>query len=74
MHELGHLFGLGHCTFYECIMNGRPTAKARGGVRHLCPICLCKLKLNIKFDVRARYEHLIRVCGHIGLQKEAQTY
>jgi archaemetzincin len=22
VHELGHLFGLPHCTFYECTMNG----------------------------------------------------
>eukprot|EP01084_Bolivina_argentea_P300403 517993_1 len=22
VHELGHLFGMGHCVFFECIMNG----------------------------------------------------
>jgi len=22
VHEIGHMFGMTHCTFYECIMNG----------------------------------------------------
>ena len=22
VHEIGHMYGLTHCTFYECIMNG----------------------------------------------------
>lgn len=22
VHEIGHMYGMTHCTFYECIMNG----------------------------------------------------
>ena len=68
------MFGLSHCTYYECIMNGKPVVKNRVNVRQLCLICLCKLKLNIKFNTHARFNHLINVCSHIGLHKEAQTY
>lgn len=53
---------------------GNPVEKARREDRTLCPVCICKLKLNIKFDTRERFEHLINVCGQIGLIKEAQTY
>jgi len=22
LHEIGHMFGLKHCVYYECLMNG----------------------------------------------------
>ena len=53
---------------------GNPVEKIRRENRTLCPVCLCKLKLNIKFDTRERFEHLIRVCNELGFISEAQTY
>ncbi|HEY8142010.1 MAG TPA: archaemetzincin [Kofleriaceae bacterium] len=60
-HEIGHMFGMEHCTYYECVMNGsnhldetdrRPV--------HLCPVCLRKLHYAIGFDPDRRYRDLER--------------
>jgi archaemetzincin len=43
-HELGHCFGMDHCVYYACIMQG--TAGMAEDVRQppfLCPVCLKKL-------------------------------
>jgi len=51
-HETVHMFGLKHCIYYECLMNG--TMSAQEGARKLnntlCPVCLSKLQSNLKFD------------------------
>ena len=75
VHELCHLFGLMHCTYYECVMNGcqNNAEKYRRQHRILCPVCLCKLQLNIKFDVRERYARLHQVSFDLGLHEQAQT-
>ena len=76
VHEIGHMFGLKHCVYYECILNG-----SNGGFesdrfpdRTLCPICLTKLKLNIKFDIRERTVKMIEACHALGFQTMAQVY
>ncbi len=60
-HEIGHMFGMEHCTYYECVMNGsnhldetdrRPV--------HLCPVCLRKLHYAVGFDPDRRYRDLER--------------
>lgn len=45
-HEIGHQFGLRHCVYYECLMNGVMSAdeQRRGGIKLLCPVCNKKLK------------------------------
>jgi len=43
-HEIGHMFGLKHCTYYKCLMNGSMSSEE--GSRkpaYLCIICLKKL-------------------------------
>mmetsp|Transcript_29683 Transcript_29683/g.21445 ORF Transcript_29683/g.21445 Transcript_29683/m.21445 type:complete len:85 (+) Transcript_29683:619-873(+) len=73
VHEVCHLFGLKHCIYYECIMNSTFSAKeqSRRTQYNLCPICLKKLKSNIKFDCRERYMNLINACQELGFDKEA---
>ena len=46
VHEIGHMFGLRHCIYYECLMNGLNSAEEQrqGGIRILCPVCQKKLK------------------------------
>ena len=46
----------------------------RAPVRLLCPICLCKLKLNAKFDCRERYVRLYEASVAFGFVGQAQAY
>ena len=76
VHEISHMFGLKHCFYYECTMNGAngPFEGIKVRNRTLCPVCLCKLQVNAKFDAKARYEKLLEVCGKLGFEEEAQSY
>ncbi|KAH8695284.1 hypothetical protein BGW36DRAFT_382438 [Talaromyces proteolyticus] len=83
VHELGHCFGIAHCVYYACSMQG--TAGIAEDLRqppYLCPICLSKIthaaviellgRTDSKKEdyVRERYEALAQVCDtrkHIGL-------
>ena len=72
VHEIGHMFGLKHCIYYECILNGsNGSFELRHPDRVLCPVCLCKLKLNIKFDIRERTAHMVEACRALGFQEMA---
>ena len=43
-HEILHLFGLKHCIFFNCIMNGsNHDEEAAKKPFKLCPVCLKKL-------------------------------
>ena len=76
VHEIGHMFGLKHCTYYECLMNGIMSASEarQGGTRIFCPICVKKLKANLKFDTAERYKKLIQVSKELGFDTEAKIY
>ena len=68
VHEIGHMFGLRHCIYYECIMNGSNGhfEGDRYPDRTLCPVCLCKLKLNATFDCREQFTRLIETSNSLG--------
>ena len=58
-HETGHMFGLTHCVFYHCSMNGSNTlAETDAAPIHFCPLCQRKLAWNIGFDTLKQYEQL----------------
>ncbi len=71
-HEIGHIFGLKHCVFYKCLMNGTNslTETDRSPV-HLCPVCLAKLHHNLRFDPQERYQKLAAIYNTLGLRSEA---
>ena len=74
-HEIGHMFGLKHCIHYECTLNGTNGPGDGASLeRTLCPICLLKLKLNIKFDTRQRYENLIEASRALGLESKIPVF
>lgn len=75
-HEIGHQFGLRHCIYYECLMNGIMSAEEQraGGIRILCPVCQRKLKQNLKFDSSERFTKLMEVCEQLGFDEEAAVY
>ncbi|MHC4473633.1 MAG: archaemetzincin [Planctomycetota bacterium] len=59
-HEIGHAFGLRHCTVYWCNMNGSNSLEESDRQPlHLCPDCLRKLEWNRGFDVIDRYRKLL---------------
>lgn len=48
-HELGHCFGMDHCVYYACVMQG--TASVAEDCRqppYLCPVCATKLVRTVK--------------------------
>jgi archaemetzincin len=74
-HETGHMFGLAHCTYFNCLMNGsNHLAESDRRPLHLCPVCLRKLQWNIGFDVLARYRALENVCRTNGFTDEAEWF
>jgi archaemetzincin len=71
-HETGHMFGLVHCVYFNCLMNGsNHLAESDRRPLHLCPVCLRKLQWSIGFDVLERYRVLEKVCHRDGFADEA---
>ena len=66
------MFGLGHCIYFSCLMNGaNHIEEADKKPLHVCPVCLRKLQRSINFDVIQRYEALERFFQGAGLKEEA---
>jgi len=74
-HETGHMFGLAHCTFFNCLMNGsNHLGESDRRPLHLCPVCLRKLQRSIGFDVLERYRALEGVTRADGFADEADWF
>jgi archaemetzincin len=73
IHELGHMFGIAHCTAYRCLMNGSNSLKETDAApMHLCPVCLRKLHKSVGFSPAARYTALESFYRTHGLLAEAE--
>ncbi|TVY48475.1 Archaemetzincin [Lachnellula occidentalis] len=62
-HELGHCFGIAHCVYYACSMQG--TASIIEDARqpmYLCPIDLAKVLNATGANVKERYQALLEFC------------
>lgn len=63
VHETGHMFGLKHCIYYSCIMNGSNHLEENNNKpMELCPVCVRKLQENIQFNFLERYMALENAC------------
>ncbi len=73
-HEIGHIFGVHHCRRWRCVMNGSNSiVEADGRPLFLCPACLEKLRWNLGFDPKKRYERLADFYDeHAGFSAEAK--
>ena len=70
-HESGHMFGLTHCVFYHCAMNGcNGLAEADSAPLHFCPVCEQKLFWNIRYDPLKRCEALHAFYSQHGMEEE----
>ncbi|XP_038633279.1 arylsulfatase G-like isoform X5 [Scyliorhinus canicula] len=56
-HEIGHIFGMHHCQWLQCVMQGsNHLEESDRRPIDLCPICLRKLQCAINFDIKERYK------------------
>lgn len=59
LHETGHMFGIHHCTAYECLMNGsNHLAEMDGRPMWLCPECVQKVWWGCDVKPVDRYRSL----------------
>jgi archaemetzincin len=71
-HEASHMFGIRHCTFYLCLMNGsNHLAESDARPLHLCPVDLRKLHHSLGFDPVERYRRLLAFSESAGFADEA---
>lgn len=72
-HETAHMFGIRHCIYFECIMNGSNSMRESDSRDiHMCPVCLRKLQWSTKSDVRQRYQDLMATYNAIELHSESK--
>jgi archaemetzincin len=58
-HEIAHMFGLNHCVYFHCLLNGSNNPdESDAAPQHLCPVCLRKLHFAVGFDAVKRYQDL----------------
>ena len=72
-HEVAHTFGLRHCVYYGCVLNGVSHPRELDETPlHLCPVCLRKLAWLGAIDPVARYEALEAFYADAALTEEAR--
>jgi archaemetzincin len=63
-HELAHCFGIDHCVYFACSMQGTAhIAEDHRQPPYLCPVDLSKVLRATGADEKARYEALLQFCG-----------
>jgi archaemetzincin len=71
-HETGHMFGLQHCIYYRCLMNGSNHLGELDALPlALCPVCLRKLQWSAGFDPWERDRRLSDLYREAGFAADA---
>lgn len=67
-HETGHMFGIRHCVYYSCMMNGT-NHQDESDSKPLCPcaVCLRKMHWSIGFDPAKRERELGEIYQRLGI-------
>ncbi|KAJ5111433.1 hypothetical protein N7532_001968 [Penicillium argentinense] len=69
-HELGHCFGIDHCMYYACSMQGTASVgEDAAQPPYLCPVDLAKVLHATSGDVVDRYRALLAFCERPGNKK-----
>ena len=72
-HEIGHMYGMTHCTFFECGLNGsNHLDEADRRPIHMCPVCLRKIQWSSEVDPLERYYHLDEFYRNFGYPTAAE--
>ena len=75
LHETGHMLGMSHCIYFECLMNGsNHLAEMDSRPFWLCPKCVRKVWWNCKVDPTSRYKLLIDFASQKNLQDEQEFW
>ena len=70
-HETAHMFGIQHCVFFNCLMNGsNHLDESDRRPLHLCPVDLRKLHHSIGFDLGRRFLALLDFARSAGFVEE----
>lgn len=73
VHETAHMFGMQHCIYYHCVVNGsNHLEESDAQPLHFCPVCLRKLHLSTRRDPIRRYRKLHKVYTRLKLKQEAE--
>ncbi len=71
-HEIGHMFGIQHCTAYACNMNGSNSLRESDTQpMHLCPVCLRKIHRATGVDLLKRYRALLAIYERLAIDEAA---
>ena len=74
-HEIGHMFGLPHCRYYQCVMNGsNGLSETDRSPLHLCPVCLRKLDYVARLKLLDRTRRLAKELAALGLPEQARWH
>jgi len=74
-HETGHIFGMRHCTKYECLMSG--TNNLAETDRHpldVCPECMAKIAFLSGVTPHDRYAQLADYCNANAMPDQAANF
>jgi len=75
LHETGHMFGIHHCTAYECIMNGsNHLAEMDGRPMWFCPECVQKVWWGCDVKPVDRYRSLAEFADMHELEGEREYW
>lgn len=56
-HEIGHMFGMKHCQWLNCVMQGsNHLEESDRRPLDFCPICLRKIQSAVRFKIAERYK------------------
>lgn len=70
-HEIGHVFGLEHCIYYRCVMNGSNSLDEDEKLPlHFCSVCLKKMHFLLNFNIENRYVRLMEFFKKYAYQVE----
>jgi archaemetzincin len=71
-HEIAHMFGIAHCVFFNCLMNGsNHLAESDARPLHLCSVDLRKLQHSTGFEPATRYRRLLDFSRRVGFDEES---
>lgn len=75
VHETGHMFGIRHCTAYECCMNGSNNlSESDRAPLFFCPECDPKIWWACKLDPAPRAQALAEFAKRHQLEREADRW